>query len=373
MNSTFIIYIFTQLLAIIFLYLAFKNKKNDVLIPIIKKNISLSIIYLIISASVLAFLAIFRSPSVGADYKTYIHLYDAIRTNTLTAQELEWLSPGYRILNTIFAFFFGNNYWIFFSFITFLTLFFLYKAIWNESKNPMLSLFMFLSFCLYYQFFNQFRQMLAIAIVLYSYKYLKNKNIIKYIFFILLATSFHKSALIMIPIYWISMIKINKKIIIGYLFICVLAYFSIDVMRVILKDTYYGQMYFGSQYDIVGKSSTYLNLIFRVGLLVSTLLFFKKIENPKTNILYHMAFLCTIVQILTVRSYVFGRVTTYFFVFYILLIPYIIETIFYDNIKKIVIILVSLVLSLYHFVYFNSNNAVESGYREYKFLFQEEM
>ena len=59
-------------------------------------------------------------------------------------------------------------------------------------------------------------------------------------------------------------------------------------------------------------------------------LFFYKVtikRNSKLRVFYHTALICTALQVLTLKSYLFGRVTTYFFMPYIFLLPEVMETI----------------------------------------------
>ena len=51
--------------------------------------------------------------------------------------------------------------------------------------------------------------------------------------------------------------------------------------------------------------------------------FYRKItKNNKENIyLYNLVFFCTLLQLLVVRSYILARLTTYLYIYYVLLIP----------------------------------------------------
>jgi len=63
---------------------------------------------------------------------------------------------------------------------------------------------------------NQVRAALAIAIAIYSIKFIYESNIKRYTCYILLASSIHFSILLALPLYWYSHLKINKY------YICVL-------------------------------------------------------------------------------------------------------------------------------------------------------
>ena len=89
-----------------------------------------------------------------------------------------------------------------------------------------------------------------------------------------------------------------------------------------------------------------------------------------TKYLYNAAWICTITQIFTLQSYVFGRVTTYFFVPYIILLPEVLKT--YEKIfgkyGLFAKILFFISFAIYHYVYYMLGGATGSGYDEYNFI-----
>ncbi len=372
--QTIIFYAIVEIIAIALFALANKWREKRKEITFFKKykvNVKMCILPLVLSFLVLFSLIALRDETVGTDYRTYIDAYNKIADGTLNERESSWLGIGFQWTSKLFSLVFGNNYVIYFATLGFFTLFLFYKAFWENSKMPAFSLFVLISFCLYYQMFNQFRQMFAIAMGLYAIKYIKDRKIIPYIICILIATSFHTSAIILLPFYFIANLKLGKNLFIAYGVLAVVAFFSFDILKAVLQNTYYGQIYFGSNYDIGGKTSSIFNLVFRLGLLGACLVFYPKMikADEKNKILYHMAIICTILQIITVRSYIFGRLTTYFFIFYCLLIPEIIDTVFKG--KKWVIVASVIILCMYHGIYFTSSSAEQSGYTHYQFLMQE--
>lgn len=358
---TCIIYIIIEVFALCNFEIAVKNKKNKVI----------SYIFLSIAMLPLLFLIILRDTNVGTDFLRYIELYLRVDNDNVTSTDQAWVGNIFLNIMKAFTFFFGRNYRIFFGVIGFFTLFFLFKSIFEESDKPTLSLFIFFSFCLYYQCFNQFRQMLAISLILYAYKFYKSKNLKAYIIIVLCATVMHTSAIIMLPFYWIGDRDINKKNIMLYILFGIFVLFGYNIIEVILEKTAYGKIYM--KYDMYNMSfsiSSIINLCVRIVMLISCLLFYKKLINRDSDnkFLYNMAFFCTIFQILTLKSYVFGRLTTYFFVYYIFLIPKVLNQ-FKGKNKVIVLLILILGFSAYQYIYYISDNgAISGGYNEYKFL-----
>ena len=304
-----------------------------------------------------------RGINVGTDYKAYSKVYLSIVDGTLTMAQKDWVGIGFIYICKFLSVFFERKYFLAYALINIITLFLIVKTIVDLSNYPTMSLFIFFSFCLHFQIFNQFRQMMAIAIVFWSYRYIKERDIKKFLITILIASIFHRTALILIPFYWIVEVPVNAKNIFIWITIAIILYFGFDKVMSLLMYTYYGRIYYGGRYDVVQASSK-LNFIIRVIMLTISLLFYKKVKNknPQDKYLYILVIICTLTQVTAMRSYIFARITTYFFIFYILLLPDVIAVIFKSKKSKILLYyVVILVLCLYQYVYYNSSSGASGG------------
>lgn len=88
-----------------------------------------------------------------------------------------------------------------------------------------------------------------------------------------------------------------------------------------------------------------------------------------TVVLYNIVAMCTILQIGAISFNIFGRITTYFYIAYIFLIPEVLKTIrelFSERDGILIYIGISLLLCIYNVVYyFSSAGAVAAGYSMY--------
>lgn len=362
MNYTILIYLIAEIMTIIFMYYAEKNKRKE------KRIYKL---FYILSILPFAILFVLRSKYVGKDYIVYSKAFEGIMNNTLSERQKDWLPIGFRTICIILGWIFNNNYYIVFAIINITALSFLIKGLWDNSKYPTFSLFIMISLCLHFQIFNQFRQMLAISLTFYAYKYLKDRKMWKYIIITLIAGMIHTSAFIMLPVYFFSNMKLNRKTFGVYIVSMILALSGFEFTRDLLANTYYGKIYFSSPVDVSNKKAI-LNLGLRFMMLIGSLLFYKRliVTDENNKYLYNLVIFCTIVQILAAQSYIFARLTTYLFIYYILLIPNIfdelIKNIKSKRIKKFLSILLILVLTLYQLVYyFSSSGAATGGYEKY--------
>lgn len=311
---TLLFYITIEAISCLFFWMGQNLKK----IKYLFHSLSFLILFLVV---------VLRSISVGTDYLNYIYAINRVATNTMLPTDKNWLGLGFRELIIIIAKIFPTSInSIYFSIgviglITFLTLLFFFLS-FNNNGNEVFELYLFLCFCLYFQLMNQFRQMFAISIVFFSYRYI-GKSFIKYMLLIVLAALFHGTAIIMLPMYFLYKIKLNRKTFLFYGLISILVLVFSPFIKSLIQYTSYSNYLGWTEFDTAGVTSTVLNLIVRISLMVICLIFSKNIiKNDNRKIfLYHMIIICSIVQMLTITSYLFTRITTYFFVFYISLIP----------------------------------------------------
>mgnify|MGYP003369573761 CR=1 FL=1 len=357
---TNVIYLVFEIISLIFLKLAYDNKTNC---PKVMWKIKKSSIFLTISFIFLSSLVCFRGVEVGRDTQAYVNVFIRIVNGTASSVDLSWIGPGYRIICKTIGIIFGSKYYILNFIIGFLTMYLFYKTIWENSNIPWLSMWIFISTCLYFQTFNQARQMLAIAIIFYSIKYIDEKKFKKYLIGVLLAASIHTSAIIMLPLYFIGRLEVNKKNITKYILLSIILYLGMIYIRKLLLMTTYGQIYFGTDYDVEGKTSTIVNLLVRIILLITTLILGNKEKKVQYKSLYNMAILCVISQLLTINTYIFGRITTYFFTSFILLIPNVIP----KKNNQLIQLICFVAFALYYYVYYTST-ASAMGVTIYKFF-----
>lgn len=158
---------------------------------------------------------------MGTDHASYnryfVHIstldWEAVLNNGFTMER------GYVILNKLISYISGSP--VFYTFvIAVLTMGFTFLAYRNRSKMPWLSILLFFAVGEYFDSFNLTRQVLAVSMCFFATKYIneKKKDFFKYLFFVLLASTIHSTAaIIMIPAYFLLKLKFTKKSIFIYL------------------------------------------------------------------------------------------------------------------------------------------------------------
>lgn len=148
-----------------------------------------------------------------ADRENYFLLYDRISKGNFSAETVE---IGFRYLIKVSSLLHINKEWFYLG-ISFVTLCLLIQVIqrYVSGVNYVVLLYVIFSFCIDAA---QLRFMLAMAIILYSLKFLEDnnkKNFIKFIVMVILATSIHNSMLFFIFLL-IHFFVHNKKRLILY-------------------------------------------------------------------------------------------------------------------------------------------------------------
>lgn len=350
--DSFIVVTLTEILSLLFMYLYEKNKN--------KKKFFDSKIYLVLSAIPLVLLVGLRGINTGTDTKRTVEIMsNMIDDSSKISIYSSWLSYGYISIIMLVGLLFGKNYVIFNLIIAGLTIYFLFRAIDENSDNKVLSLFIFFSMCLLYQMMNQARQILAVAIILYSVKYINQKKFWRFLLIIIFAFSIHKTSIIFLPLYFLSTFKLDKKTLLIYILSFLLVFLFKDVITDLLMLTDYGQTYI--MWYKQNPKAIY-NLIIRVFLFLFYFFIGYNSKNKPNNIIYiNLCIWCLLTQSITTYIYAFGRITTYFFVFFIFFIPNAIKNTTFSNRNSLNFITVFGFLG-YYIVYYIYNGFIDINY-----------
>lgn len=211
----------------------------------------------------------------GNDYWVYTNMFNLISQGRHVSSEF-----GFNALVRFMQFFFGTegySYLPIFGLFSLLTVYFFLRAIYEQGSWFFGSLFLFLMNGYYFSSFNSVRYYLVLAIALYSIKYVLRREYLKFILWILAAASFHKSVLVVIPLYlgadWLARIRLKRwHYVLGALLALSLV-FGRDIYRAILFRIY--PYYENSMFDTVDYSLT--NIGKCVGTLILSLFSYKAV------------------------------------------------------------------------------------------------
>ncbi|EOU1983770.1 EpsG family protein, partial [Clostridium perfringens] len=142
---------------------------------------------------------------IGTDYFMYKDIYEYAIHGATTSEIISWydVEPGWAFLNRILGML-SKDTQVIFIVTSFIFIFCIYKAIsdFKDDISVGMSIFIFLAIA-YIPSFNVVRQYLAIGILMLSFKYIKDKKLIKFLTIVILASFFHYTALIFLPMYYL--------------------------------------------------------------------------------------------------------------------------------------------------------------------------
>lgn len=265
--------------------------------------------------------------------------------------------------------------------------------IYKYSKYPLVSVFLFIALYYLYSFFL-LRQVIAIGIVVFSYKYILEKKPIRFVLLVMLAVLFHKSAWLFIFAYPVCRyIKFGKKnyifILIAFVVANLLPSFILNIINVFdISGTLSVYIKYGV-YDTSGKISMF-GLFITVAILalghyyyvISNKNNIKKIEEAKKtnqnsevellvqenkksmkeyNILLNLSTLGSIIFAFSNVVSEFYRVSLYFSVFNILLVSTALNSEL-SNRKKSIIVICFIVITIIYFLLRTINNINSNPY-----------
>ena len=133
---------------------------------------------------------------VGIDHLAYLEKY-------LLLQDYDFSFPtdvGFFVITDCFAKL-NVHYSIYFGFLAFMQLFFIYYFFKDDRRVYPYITFVFITSCQWLIFMNGIRQELAFTVFLLGIKYIENQKFFKYLIVVLIASSIHKSAIMLILFY----------------------------------------------------------------------------------------------------------------------------------------------------------------------------
>ena len=292
---------------------------------------------------VLFALLAFRGPMIGNDTDTYIYIFDAIHQSSSLFENAMRYELGFVILNGLVGLFSSNAQALFIVSAAFVILTFR-KLLVDNSTKIWLSVFLFVSLKIYTSYMTLLRQSVAIAFICLAYDFIKKRKPVLFVIMVLLASSFHLSALVFLIAYPLSYIRFKPVFfgsaiaVTGLIFV----FFNqfISVLFSILP-VYYSS-YMNSRYFVSFTLANTLNaLVILVFFLMCVLIFFfakkkddlspaiqqssstgkKKAPFYEEDLLLYFLLVSFCIAVIAIRASTLDRIYLYFWVFLVIAVP----------------------------------------------------
>jgi len=303
-------------------------------------------IYSFLITIVLIFLAGFRGLTVGRDTDQYSEIFDSIKGHSLSfCLKDSTVEYGYTVFQYVVVNL-GGNYQIFLLLTAALTLFPVGYVIYKYSKHPWISFLIFISFPIFTTLaFSALRQGIAFGFILFAFHFSQKNQLYSYLLCLIFAYFFHATALIFLPVYWISKIKLTNKVIFVSIVLMVIGYLLKEVLFVYLNS----QARITYEVEDAGGDNMYL---FFVAIVLFSFIYRKyAMDNYSSNAIYlYMIILSVVIWPLCSANPGLFRLTFYFNFFLVFYVSNFIYSIRNTITKKAAVILF-VVVSFYSIGY----------------------
>lgn len=252
----------------------------------------------------------------------YIPTYERIlETNFRDINKVFYKDLLFHYTTKIFTYIFNNSQlWL--ALVAFPLILFFCKFVYKYSERPSLSFLLFLALNYYGMCFTLMRHSIALALVICSYSFLKERKLTKFVLIILLASMFHKTAIVFLVAYPLYTMKFNIKqfivIIIALMLSVTVGDKLFSIVLSILK-AYRYQSYADSE-----SSLSLMNFYINFLILMCSFVFYRYFSKENSNEIEGLMNLNTISCIALAFTPVLGemyRISMFFGIFNTILLP----------------------------------------------------
>lgn len=165
-----------------------------------------------LSCVLLFLLAALRAPTVGRDTALFIGVFEKLHGRPFLDifKYASWVEPGFRLLCAAVALFTANGQWL--VIVTSLIIHVSVSVfIYRHAKNVYLAFYLYMAMMIYPLYLNTMRQALAVSVLLFAWDFFKKRRYLVYSLFVLLAATFHASALIFLLCPLLTLIPVNRR------------------------------------------------------------------------------------------------------------------------------------------------------------------
>lgn len=289
---------------------------------------------LMLSCIVLAYFAGTRDPMLWSDtpgYKMDFEFSNPLSHFSFSDRPMGYSEKGYHFLVVVIRSFTDSSV-VYFSVISCLTFFFLYRSLQRYSIYPMLGLCIYISRFMVGRNMMQIRSCLAIAIIISFTILVKEKKWWKYFFVLLICYQLHHSSIVAAPLLFLSVrgYHISKRqIYYGLIISFIIAQFFGGVVKSWVTSSDY-IMSTADAYVMEGSSKAYSNdltnpVIWFQTIVLVVLTYYEKHFSKITSYYYifRNAYFMSTVMLIVLCQYavVAGRTSTLFATYECMIIP----------------------------------------------------
>lgn len=221
-------------------------------------------------------------------------------------------------------------------------------TLYRYSRLLELSLYVYITSGMYLTSMNGIRQYLAAAIIFAATKYLLDGNWKKYTLVVLFASTFHQSALVLLPIYFLVRRKAWSAMTFLFIFGAVLIVLGFNQFSEVVFATI-GDTQYGHYKDFHEGGANILRVAVEAAPLTLAYVGRDKLRElfPKSDYIVNMALIGAVFMLISTQNWIFARFSIYFGLYQLILISWVVK-VFTEKDQK----LIYYAIVVCYFVYF---------------------
>ncbi len=267
---------------------------------------------------------------IGNDYFNYRSYLYGMTDNGLSfiqTVRIYGLEPGYVLLLKAAALL-GGDYIVLNVITAVLIIVPTAYIILKYSKMPWLSAWLYLTVTFFYNSLNFTRQSLSVAVIFLGWRFFRDKKHIPAVLIIIAASMFHISALVLLPVYFLSLIKPSAKTlaVIGALGLTIFIFSEKILYAVTTYILPRYAKYMDTVYITKGLSPVFLIIPGLIMLLMLSVYFAGwKDKSDEAAMLANFSFYNFFIWLFIVKHFIIERFTMPIYIFILLSIPEILD------------------------------------------------
>lgn len=199
-----------------------------------------------------------------------------------------------------------------------------------------LAIFVYVASGYYIVTMNGIRQSLAASIIFAGTSFILRGEFKKYLFLCILMTTFHTSALVMIPAYYVVRSEAWSKRIYQLLILFLIGMVLYEPLMEVIYKVLGNSKYAEYQNFNEGGSNILRVLVFAIPVILSYIKRDKLKEWSEANIFVNMSLISFLIMGFSLYNWIFARFTIYFQVYSFVLLAYIIKNCFEKSEKRLI-------------------------------------
>lgn len=273
-------------------------------------------IYIALMAALHTFICGWRYMYLTGDLRKYAWGYYTITESGWFSDEVfnEGRNFGFFWLQKLFSTLTGGDFQIFLIFIAIVIEIAVAIVIYRYSPAPWLSYIIWNCFGFYVFGFSAIKQALAMAVLMFAFIGIMEKNPKKLVLWTAVAGCIHVPALIFLPAYWIAKSKLSVRRMTAYVISAVLIFIFRNQIVTFISEFYYDETAFTVNDRLGGR-------FIMIAALIAAGVFLRGFSGKNFSKLFNLMIAAAILQMFSGFDNVFSRLTDYYFQFLILYLP----------------------------------------------------